>query len=34
MKKHAVLSECGIYRYTLSRIWDATLPVCTFIMLP
>lgn len=27
----AVLSECGRYRYRLSRTWDASLPVVAFI---
>ena len=29
----AVFSECGNYRYKLSRGWDETLPACAFIML-
>lgn len=29
----ATLSPCGTYRYTLSRIWDASLPAALFIML-
>lgn len=29
----AVLSPCGTYRYTLDRVWDASLPVALFIML-
>lgn len=28
----ATISECRRYRYTLKRVWDAELPVCTFIM--
>lgn len=28
----ASISECGRWRYTLKRVWDADLPVCTFIM--
>ena len=33
MIKHAVISECGAYRYTLSRTWDETLPRRTWVML-
>jgi len=29
----ADLSECGLYRYRLWRVWDAKLPLCTWIML-
>ena len=29
----ADISECGLYRYLLTRTWDETLPVCLFIML-
>lgn len=29
----AVLSKCGKYRYSLTRIWDVTLPRVLFIML-
>jgi hypothetical protein len=29
----AVLSECGNYRYELSRIWDTTKPMVMFLML-
>lgn len=28
----AIISNCGRYRYALSRQWDATLPVLTFVM--
>ncbi len=31
--KVAILSQCGLYRYFLSRIWDADLPAVLFIML-
>jgi hypothetical protein len=31
MKKDAVLSKCGHYRYSLSRIWDQTKPLIGFI---
>ena len=33
MKKSALISECGNYRYSLSRIWDESLPKLLFIML-
>ena len=33
MLKSAVISEGGLYRYQLGRVWDTTLPVVTFIML-
>lgn len=33
MVKDALVSECGKYRYWLSRTWDATLPVQPFVML-
>jgi len=29
----AVLSPCGTYRYTLDRVWDASLPTALFVML-
>ena len=29
----AILSECGIYRYVLTRRWDWYLPTCHFVML-
>lgn len=29
----ARLSGCGTYRYTLDRIWDASLPIAVFVML-
>lgn len=29
----AQLSACGTYRYTLERVWDASLPVAVYIML-
>jgi len=29
----AEISECGLYRYTLWRIWDPEKPYCLFIML-
>lgn len=29
----AVLSPCGTYRYTLDRVWDASLPVAVYVML-
>lgn len=33
MIRTAVISECGLYRYSLSRIWDANLPLLAVIML-
>lgn len=32
MKKHAVISDCGKYRYSLTRRWS-DLPLVTFVML-
>ncbi len=32
MKKGAIISECGKYRYQLWRIWDESLPKVLFIM--
>jgi hypothetical protein len=29
----ATISPCGTYRYTLDRVWDASLPIALFIML-
>ena len=31
--RSALVSGCGTYRYTLSRIWDLALPVLVFVML-
>lgn len=31
--KEAVISDCGIYRYSLTRIWDESKPKVMFIML-
>lgn len=31
--KSAVISQCGKYRYQLSRIWDSSKPIVLFIML-
>lgn len=33
MKKSAIISDCGKYRYTLSRIWDDSKKKVMFIML-
>lgn len=33
MNKGAVISDCGNYRYSLSRVWDVQLPMLLFIML-
>lgn len=32
MKKGAIISECGLYRYQLWRIWNESLPKVLFIM--
>lgn len=32
-ERSAEISECGKYRYTLTRIWDNDKPKCMFIML-
>lgn len=33
MLRTAIISECGTYRYTLSRCWDPPKPSCAFVML-
>lgn len=33
IERAALISPCGLYRYTLTRTWDGTLPVLVFIML-
>lgn len=33
VERSAVLSPCGLYRYSLSRIWDRLTPPVLFIML-
>jgi hypothetical protein len=33
MKSTALISDCGTYRYRLTRCWDESLPSCMFIML-
>ncbi len=33
MKKEAVISNCGNYRYSLTRIWDDSKPKIMFVML-
>lgn len=33
VEKSAVISDCGRYRYVLTRTWDAWLPVLVFSML-
>jgi hypothetical protein len=33
MIRKALISDCGKYRYWLSRGWDTRLPMCVFIML-
>lgn len=33
MKRSAVISECGRYRYSLERCWDDGLPMVTWVML-
>ena len=33
MKKSAIISECGLYRYELKRTWDDTKPWVLFVCL-
>lgn len=33
LKKSAEISECGLYRYALTRVWDESKPLVLFIML-
>lgn len=33
LSKDAYISECGLYRYVLTRVWDETYPYMVFIML-
>lgn len=33
MIRSAVISECGLYRYELRRVWDEQKPLCAWIML-
>lgn len=33
MKKGAIISACGKYRYALSRVWDSSKPLALWIML-
>lgn len=33
MIKEAIISGCGNYRYSLTRIWDSTKPMIMFILL-
>lgn len=33
MKRDAIISECGTFRYWLRRQWDSALPTLAFIML-
>ena len=33
MKRSAVISEDGIYRYELRRVWDSTNPLINFVLL-
>lgn len=33
MQKLAIISRCGLYRYTLTRIWDGDKPLIAFMML-
>jgi hypothetical protein len=33
MERHALISECEHYRYTLTRIWDRSRPVLVWTML-
>lgn len=31
-KSEAVISPCGCYRYSLTRVWDDSLPTCCWCM--
>lgn len=31
--REAYISDCGLFRYTLTRAWDAALPALVFVML-
>ena len=31
--RRAAFSPCRTYRYTLTRVWDESLPVCVFVLL-
>jgi hypothetical protein len=33
LQSSATLSECGVYRYDLRRVWDESRPACVFVML-
>lgn len=33
MRKHAIISDCGAYRYRLGRTWDEELRTLAFVML-
>lgn len=33
MKRDALISDCGKYRYWLTRAWDDERPTCAFVML-
>lgn len=33
MHRDAVISDCGTFRYRLTRVWDAALPKLLFVML-
>lgn len=33
IRRSAVFSDCGTYRYTLERVWDETLPRLLFLLL-
>lgn len=33
IRKDAIISECGKYRYRLTRVWDKALPIMGWVML-
>jgi len=33
LRSSAILSPCGLYRYSLSRVWDERLPLVCWVML-
>ena len=31
IRTYASMSQCGLYRYTLWRVWDESKPACVFV---